>query len=62
MTLLSIFLKAEYEEKIMNANIDSKKRIISLDIIRGFALFGILFINISWFKMPTEENVSYSKL
>lgn len=62
MTLLLICLKAECEEKIMNTSIDSKPRIISLDIIRGFALFGILFINISWFKMPTEETVSYSKL
>lgn len=33
----------------MNPTITQKERIISLDIIRGFALFGILFINVGAF-------------
>lgn len=38
----------------MNPSIKQKERIISLDIIRGFALFGILFINVGAFKIMTE--------
>lgn len=48
----------------MNAATSSQKRITSLDIIRGLALFGILFINIPGFKLITEEMVfpTYSRL
>lgn len=35
----------------MNQSITQKERIISLDIIRGFALFGILFINVGIYKI-----------
>ncbi|CAM4154726.1 hypothetical protein BAMA_05560 [Bacillus manliponensis] len=48
----------------MNAATSSQKRITSLDIIRGIALLGILFINIPAFKLITEDMVlpTYSKL
>ncbi|MGA5662774.1 DUF418 domain-containing protein [Bacillus bombysepticus] len=38
----------------MNSIINSKNRIISLDIIRGFALLSILFINIPAFQLVVE--------
>lgn len=38
----------------MNPSISQKERIISLDIIRGLALFGILFINVGAFKVIME--------
>ncbi|WP_102272095.1 DUF418 domain-containing protein [Cytobacillus massiliigabonensis] len=38
----------------MNPSIKQKERIISLDIIRGFALFGILFINVGAYKILTD--------
>ncbi|AKR07979.1 DUF418 domain-containing protein [Bacillus cereus] len=42
----------------MNKTIPSNNRIVSLDIIRGFALLGILFINIPAFTIVTEGNYS----
>lgn len=36
----------------MSVPIQQKDRIISLDVLRGFALLGILMINIQWFAMP----------
>ncbi|MEK4031365.1 hypothetical protein MKZ02_23100 [Pseudobacillus sp. FSL P4-0506] len=41
----------------MNPSITQKERIISLDIIRGFALFGILLINVGAFKILTDDTV-----
>ncbi len=38
----------------MNPSITQKERIISLDIIRGLALFGILFINVGAYKVFIE--------
>ncbi|MEK4091153.1 DUF418 domain-containing protein [Viridibacillus sp. FSL H8-0110] len=38
----------------MNPSISQKERIISLDIIRGLALFGILLINVGAFKVIIE--------
>lgn len=38
----------------MNPSISQKERIISLDIIRGLALFGILLINVGAFKLIME--------
>jgi uncharacterized protein len=38
----------------MNPSISQKERIISLDIIRGLALFGILLINVGGFKLIME--------
>ncbi|MGG2106662.1 DUF418 domain-containing protein [Lysinibacillus pakistanensis] len=38
----------------MNTSITQKERILSLDIIRGLALFGILFINVEYFLMGLE--------
>ncbi|MED3553365.1 hypothetical protein [Cytobacillus praedii] len=38
----------------MNPSITQKKRIISLDIIRRIALFGILFINVGAFQVLIE--------
>lgn len=38
----------------MNPSITQKERIISLDIIRGIALLGILFINVGAFKIVIE--------
>lgn len=35
----------------MNSFVTQKERIVSLDIIRGLALFGILFINVEGFKV-----------
>ena len=34
------------------SNISTSERIITLDVIRGFALLGILFMNIQSFSMP----------
>ncbi|WP_328591061.1 DUF418 domain-containing protein [Siminovitchia fortis] len=39
----------------MNPSIIQKERIISLDIIRGLALFGILFINVKAFQVITDD-------
>jgi len=39
----------------MNPSISQKERIRSLDIIRGIALFGILFINVNSFQVFTES-------
>ncbi|MFJ7949913.1 DUF418 domain-containing protein [Lysinibacillus sp. NPDC096418] len=38
----------------MNESITQKERIISLDIIRGLALFGILFINVGAYQIIVE--------
>ncbi|WCN36302.1 DUF418 domain-containing protein [Aneurinibacillus uraniidurans] len=38
----------------MNPSISQKERIVSLDIIRGLALFGILFINVAGYKVLVE--------
>ncbi|GLC87189.1 DUF418 domain-containing protein [Lysinibacillus piscis] len=38
----------------MNPSIQQKERIVSLDIIRGLALFGILFINVGAYKVLIE--------
>ncbi|MEC2076241.1 DUF418 domain-containing protein [Metabacillus fastidiosus] len=38
----------------MNPSVTQKERIISLDIIRGFALLGILFINVGGFQVIVE--------
>ncbi|GED67984.1 membrane protein [Brevibacillus reuszeri] len=38
----------------MNPSIPQKERIVSLDIIRGLALFGILFINVKGYILLTE--------
>ncbi|MFD5019513.1 DUF418 domain-containing protein [Paenibacillus sp. NPDC058367] len=38
----------------MNPSISQKERIVSLDIIRGLALFGILLINVGAFKVIIE--------
>ena len=38
----------------MNSSITQKERIVSLDIIRGLALFGILFINVAAYQMIVE--------
>ncbi|WP_042470224.1 DUF418 domain-containing protein [Bacillus ndiopicus] len=38
----------------MNTSVTPKERIQSLDIIRGFALFGILFINIAAYQVIIE--------
>lgn len=39
----------------MNLSVTQKERIISLDIIRGLALFGILFINVAAFQVIMED-------
>lgn len=39
----------------MNPSITQKERIISLDIIRGLALFGILLINVKAFQVVTDD-------
>ncbi|MGG2106659.1 DUF418 domain-containing protein [Lysinibacillus pakistanensis] len=39
----------------MNTTITQKERILSLDIIRGFALFGILFINVEYYRIISEN-------
>ncbi|WP_155590428.1 DUF418 domain-containing protein [Lysinibacillus cavernae] len=38
----------------MNSSITQKERIVSLDIIRGLALFGILFINVGAYQVIME--------
>ncbi|WP_342598147.1 DUF418 domain-containing protein [Psychrobacillus sp. FSL H8-0483] len=42
----------------MNPSITQKERIISLDIIRGFALFGILLINVAAYQVIVEGGPS----
>src|SRR5690606_36614626 len=37
------------------APIDAAQRIQALDVIRGFALFGIFLMNIEWFSQPLQE-------
>lgn len=39
----------------MHSSITQKERIISLDIIRGFALFGILLMNVAVFQTLTVD-------
>ncbi|MGE7948595.1 DUF418 domain-containing protein [Lysinibacillus sp. NPDC093688] len=38
----------------MNPSVPQKERIVSLDIIRGLALFGILFINVAAYQVIVE--------
>lgn len=38
----------------MNPSVTQKERIVSLDIIRGLALFGILFINVTAYQVIIE--------
>ncbi len=38
----------------MNSSVPQKERIVSLDIIRGLALFGILFINVAAYQLLFE--------
>ncbi|MGE7930315.1 DUF418 domain-containing protein [Lysinibacillus xylanilyticus] len=38
----------------MNPSVTQKERIVSLDIIRGLALFGILFINVAAYQVIVE--------
>lgn len=38
----------------MNSSVSQKERIVSLDIIRGLALFGILFINVAAYQLIVE--------
>jgi len=38
----------------MNPTVTQKERIVSLDIIRGLALFGILFINVGAYQLVVE--------
>ncbi|MDD1370444.1 hypothetical protein PTB13_22385, partial [Bacillus sp. MHSD17] len=38
----------------MNSSVTQKERIVSLDIIRGLALFGILFINVAAYQLIIE--------
>ncbi|WP_353957839.1 hypothetical protein [Lysinibacillus sp. G4S2] len=38
----------------MNPSVTQKERIVSLDIIRGLALFGILFINVAAYQVIDE--------
>jgi len=38
----------------MNSSVTQKERIVSLDIIRGLALFGILFINVAAYQVIIE--------
>lgn len=40
--------------------ITSNQRISALDILRGFALIGILFMNIEWFSRPIAEISSFN--
>lgn len=41
----------------MNPSVTQKERIVSLDIIRGLALFGILFINVGAYVVLIEEDL-----
>ena len=35
--------------------VDQSERILALDVVRGFALFGIFLMNIEWFNRPIAE-------
>ena len=35
--------------------VGESERLLSLDVLRGFAIFGILCMNIQWFAMPLYE-------
>ena len=39
--------------------IDNKNRIQVMDLLRGFALIGILFMNIEWFNRPISDLLSF---
>lgn len=38
----------------MNPSVTQKERILSLDMVRGLALFGILFINVGAYQIMVE--------
>ncbi len=42
--------------------VKSKERIIALDVLRGFALFGILMVNMKWFHTPVASLISPHEL
>lgn len=45
---------------INNLNpIDNKSRIQVMDLLRGFALIGILFMNIEWFNRPISDLLAF---
>jgi len=39
--------------------IESKQRIAVMDLLRGFALIGILFMNIEWFNRPVNDLLAF---
>jgi len=39
--------------------IDNNKRIQVMDLLRGFALIGILFMNIEWFNRPVSMLLAF---
>ncbi len=42
--------------------VKAKERIVALDVLRGFALFGILMVNMKWFHTPVASLVSPHEL
>lgn len=53
-TTTTPIIKANKLEPIAN-----KQRIQVMDLLRGFALIGIIFMNIEWFNRPLSELVSF---
>ena len=37
--------------------VGERDRILTLDVLRGFAIFGIIIVNIQWFAQPLMEAV-----
>jgi uncharacterized protein len=45
-------------KKVLQTNYNYKQRIVSLDVLRGFALLGILLMNIQSFAMPSAAYIN----
>ena len=45
-------MEQNLENALMTAPVQAQERIETLDVIRGVALLGILFVNMSWFSAP----------
>jgi uncharacterized protein len=44
-----------------NAPGKSTDRILDIDILRGFALFGVILVNISYFQVPAAHFRTYDE-
>ena len=50
-------LSANISETALNAPVAPKERIVAIDVVRGFALFGVLLVNMMYFAWPIYRQV-----